>query len=104
MPEKRSVTSGPDAFLRKPGMSSGGHWIVTTYADGLEVRLGDRVRLGGDSGGAVVCDIGSGQFSADFPANEWAHLQKGIVVAFPAYGIIHMEEPEPDLHLVGRSK
>jgi hypothetical protein len=77
---------------------------VTKYADGQEVRVGDRVGLGEDNGGVVVCDIDSGDFSTDFTADEWAYLQKGIVVAFPTYGVIHMEEPEPDLHLVGRSK
>jgi hypothetical protein len=59
--------------------------------------------MGEDRGGVVVCDIGSGEFSADFPADEWAYLQKGIVVTFPTYGVIHMEEPEPDLHLIDRS-
>jgi hypothetical protein len=44
----------------------------------------------------------SGDFSSDFPATEWAYLQKGIVVTFPTYGIIHMEEPEADLQLIGR--
>jgi len=37
------------------------------YADGQEMRLGDRVRLGADDGGVVVCVIDTGEYSETHP-------------------------------------
>lgn len=72
------------------------------YADGQEVMLGDKVSLGGDSGGVVVGIISSGQFADGFPATEWLYLKRGILVQFPRFGLIHYETVEPDVALVSR--
>jgi hypothetical protein len=64
------------------------------YADGQEVRLGDRVKLGQDHGGVVTRFI-------DASDN---YLKKGVMVEFPTYGLIHYEEPEPDLQLIERAR
>lgn len=72
------------------------------YADGQDVRVGDKVRLGDDDGGVVVCSIDTGQYSAEAPETDWSYLKKGVVVRFPKYGLIHYEEAEPDLKLIGR--
>lgn len=73
------------------------------YSDGQEVRLGDKVRLGQDEGGVVVCSIDTGEFSDDYPMSQWGYLKKGVMINFPLYGLIHYEEPEPDLQLIGRA-
>ena len=73
------------------------------YADGQEVRLGDRVALGEDRGGVVVCSIDAGQGSADYPLAEWADLGRGALVEFPRYGLIHYGEPDEDLVLIERA-
>ena len=72
------------------------------YADGREVRLGDRVKLGEDEGGVVVFSIDMGEYSERFPQALWAYLEKGVMVEFPLYGLIHYDEAEPDLQLISR--
>jgi hypothetical protein len=73
------------------------------YADGQEVRLGDRVKLGQDEGGVVVASIDTGEYTDEHPEAQWAYLKKGVMIKFPIYGLIHYEDPEPDLQLIGRA-
>lgn len=72
------------------------------YADGQEMKLGDRVRLGADDGGVVVCLIETGEYSEEHPEGQWSYLKKGAMVEFPKYGLIHYEQPESDLQLIAR--
>jgi hypothetical protein len=72
------------------------------YSDGQEVHLGDRVRLGDDEKGVVVCIIDDDQFSPQFPKAQWAYLNEGALVCFPKYGPIHYKELEPDLEFLER--
>lgn len=74
------------------------------YWDGKEVMLGDRVRLGEDSGGVVVCSIDRNEYAKENPESSWGYLKKGVVIEFPKFGLIHYEEPEEDLELIERSK
>ena len=75
---------------------------MTKYADGQEVKLGDRVRLGADDQGVVVALVEKAEFGTGHPRDQWAYLKSGILVEFPSYGLIHYESPEPDLSLVER--
>jgi hypothetical protein len=72
------------------------------YADDQEAKLGDRVRLGEDDQGIVVCVIDAGEYSEAYPEAQWGHLKKGVLIAFPKWGLIHYEEAEPDLELIAR--
>ncbi len=74
------------------------------YADGQEVRLGDKVKLGADDGGVVVCSIDTGEYSDGYPEAQWGYLKKGVMITFPKYGLIHYEEAEPDLQLIERAQ
>jgi len=73
------------------------------YADGQDVKLGDRVRLGHDDGGVVVASIDTGVYSDRHSEAQWSYLKKGVMVEFPTYGLIHYEDPEPDLELIERA-
>lgn len=73
------------------------------YPNGQEVRLGDRVKLGKDDGGIVVCSVDTGEYSDDYPESQWGYLKKGVMINFPTYGLIHYEEPEAELQLVARA-
>lgn len=73
------------------------------YVNGEQVRLGDRVKLGDDNGGIVVCSIDTGEFSSAFPRAEWDYLARGVLIEFPRYGLIHYTEAEPGLALVERA-
>jgi hypothetical protein len=74
------------------------------YPDGQDVKLGDKVRLGDDTGGIVVCSIDTGEYSKHHPEAQWGYLKKGVMIKFPMYGLIHYEEPEPDLQLLARGE
>lgn len=72
------------------------------YADGRDVKLGDRVKLGDDDGGRVVCSIDTAEYSDECPEAEWSYLKQGVVISFPRFGLIHYVELEPDLQLIER--
>lgn len=74
------------------------------YFDGQDVKLGDKVRMGTDEGGVVVCSIDDGEYSDEHPKDQWGYLGKGVMIKFPLYGLIHYENPEPDLQLIGRAQ
>jgi hypothetical protein len=74
------------------------------YPNGEDVRLGDRVRLGADDRGAVVASIDTDEYSDAHPKAQWGYLKKGVMIEFPMYGLIHYEEPEPDLQLIERAQ
>jgi len=72
-----------------------------TYADGQQVRLGDRVDLGGHEG-EVVAIIHEAAYADGFSHGAWAYLGSGVLVRFEAYGLIHYRAPEDDLVLLAR--
>ena len=73
------------------------------YPDGQEVRLGDRVKLRQDDGGVVVASIDTNEYSDEHSKAQWGYLKKGVMIEFPKHGLIHYEEPEPDLQLIARA-
>jgi hypothetical protein len=74
------------------------------YSDGQDVRLGDHVKLGEDEGGIVVASIDTGEYGAEHSEAQWGYLKKGVLIEFRQYGLIHYEQPEPDLQLIGRAQ
>jgi len=76
--------------------------VSLKYSNGQEVRIGDKVAMGDDVGGVVVCDIGAGKFSPKYLADEWSYLKVGILIEFPKYGVVHIQGLDPDLKLIAR--
>jgi hypothetical protein len=74
------------------------------YPDGQDVRLGERVKLGQDGGGVVVASIDTNGYTSEHSEAQWGYLKKGVMIEFPKHGLIHYEELEPDLQLIGRAK
>ena len=75
------------------------------YPDGQSIQLGDKVRIGEDSGVIVVCSIDTNEYSEEYPKAEWASLNRGVLITFPLYGLIHYEEePDGDLVLIARAE
>jgi hypothetical protein len=73
------------------------------YVSGQTVKLGDKVSLGQDSDGVVVCVIDRGEYSEGYPESQWSYLKKGVMINFPLHGLIHYEEIEPDIRLIKRA-
>jgi hypothetical protein len=73
------------------------------YWNGQDVRLGDRVKLGDDDAGVVVCSIDTGEYSDEHPESAWGYLKRGVMISFPKYGLIHYEQSEEDLELIARA-
>lgn len=71
--------------------------------DGRTIMVGDKVRLGADEG-VVVFSIDSDENTDKFPKAEWEYLKRGIMVDFPALGLVHFEESDPCLILVGGAR
>jgi hypothetical protein len=73
------------------------------YSNGQQVKLRDRVGLGADRDGVVVCIIDTGEYTDRCPEKDWSYLKKGAVIEFPTFGLVHYEEIEPSVRLVERS-
>jgi hypothetical protein len=73
------------------------------YRDGQESRMGDRIRVGGDSSGVVVCSIDTNEYSPEFPREQWSYLGTGVMVHFTNYGLVRYTEPDEDLEFLGRA-
>lgn len=74
------------------------------YPDGQTVKVGDRVGLGDDDGGIVVCSIDDDEYSESYPKEAWEILEKGVLILFPLYGLIHYINPESGLRLISRGE
>ncbi|TXI85194.1 MULTISPECIES: hypothetical protein [unclassified Cupriavidus] len=72
------------------------------YVDGTEVRVGDRVLLGAEAPGVVVCSMETGEYSAGHPEAQWGYLIRGVMIEFPKYGLIHYLEMESDIVFIAR--
>jgi hypothetical protein len=73
------------------------------YRSGQEARLGDRIRVGGDSSGVVMCSIDTDEYSAEFSREQWSYLGTGVMIQFANYGLVHYTEPDEDLEFLGRA-
>jgi hypothetical protein len=51
-----------------------------------------------------VASIDTGEYNGEHPEAQWSYLKKGVMIKFPRHGLIHYEEPEADLQLVGRAQ
>jgi hypothetical protein len=75
------------------------------YPDGQSICLGDKVSIGEDSEGTVVCSIDTNEYSDEYPKAEWGYLNRGVLIRFPLRGLIHYEEePDSDIILIERAK
>jgi hypothetical protein len=72
------------------------------YPSGDEVRIGDRLRIGPSLLGTIVCSIDSGEYSPDYPKEQWAYLGRGVIVLTETAGLIHYKELDHDMQLVAR--
>jgi hypothetical protein len=72
------------------------------YSDGKLARLGDLVKLG-NAEGIIVFSIDTDEYSPDHPRECWSYLERGVMIEFPKYGLIHYITPGEDLEFVSRA-
>jgi hypothetical protein len=63
------------------------------YADGTEVRLGERVRISSGYSGIVVASIDTNEFDPGCSAEDWADLKTGILILTDTGALAHFEDP-----------
>ena len=73
------------------------------YRDGREVKVGDLVALGKDRGGVVVASVDADEYSSVCTREVWSYLERGVLIDFPLWGLIHYEEPDEDLEFISAS-
>lgn len=73
------------------------------YSSGELANLGDKVALGDDATGEVVCSLDTGEFTPRYPETAWAYLKHGVLINFPKHGLIHYLTAEPDLQFLERA-
>jgi len=73
------------------------------YPSGEKVVIGDRVKLWQGCHGTVVCSLDDGQYTPEYPENEWAYLKRGVLIESDEAGLIHYIQPEHSLELIARS-
>jgi len=54
----------------------------------MKLEIGDKIRIQGMTG-VVVALIADGKFAANYPADQWAHLEVGMMVDTAEAGLIH---------------
>ena len=60
---------------------------------GSPIKVGDTVRFVGDTmTGVVVCSIDTGEGSLNYPIEQWAYLEHGVMVDTKEAGLIHVDE------------
>ena len=73
------------------------------YPNGQDVRLGDRVKLGQDDGGGRGFDR-QNAYRSEYSKLNGVISRRAYWIEFRRYGLIHYEQPEPDLQLIARAQ
>ena len=67
------------------------------YADGTEVRLGDRVRITNGDTGTVVASMDTNEYGPEAPRENWAHMGEGILVRTDLGAIVQFDDSHSKL-------
>lgn len=59
------------------------------------MKVGDHVEVPGRMSGRIVANIDKGEYSAAYPASDWAHLKTGLLVETVEAGLVHL--PKSDM-------
>lgn len=61
------------------------------YSNGVEIRLGDRVRLSNGEEAVVVFSIDTNEYAQGFPKRQWQYLGSGIMVRTDNGALAHYQ-------------
>ena len=71
------------------------------YSDGTVVRLGDRLSVSNGDAGTVVASMDTAEYSDEYPKENWAEPETGIMVLTDRGALVHFEEVHS--HLLSRA-
>ena len=74
---------------------------VPRYCSGEDIHTGDQIDYAGQPG-EVVFVLETASFSPEFPQRDWSYLARGFMLRVNGYGLVHLEQADEDLRLVGR--
>ena len=63
------------------------------YADGTEVRIGERVRISSGYTAIVVVSIDTNECEPGFLTDDWADLKSGILILSDTGALAHLKDP-----------
>ena len=73
------------------------------YADGQEIKVGDRIRFPDGHTGIVGASMDTDQYSPQNPREQWSYLRRGIMVDTTFGGLVHYTDMSVDtFELVAR--
>ena len=72
------------------------------YCSGPEVHCGDLVTYNRQPA-TVVFVIERGEYTADFPADDWSHYGRGFMIRFENSALLMLEDADEDLVLIRRA-
>jgi hypothetical protein len=70
-------------------------------AKGRLIRLGNRASIGKAIDDVVVFSIDTDEFSSELPKDKWLYLGRGIMVQTERVGLVHLEETDEDVEIIG---
>jgi hypothetical protein len=65
------------------------------YPDGTEMRAGDRIRVQNGDTGVIVASMDAGEFSPDYPKDDWDQFKTGILVLTDKGALVRFDEASP---------
>lgn len=75
------------------------------YSDGVEIRMGDRVRLHGMHNGVVVVSVDTDEYSDECAKNVWeSELKSGVLVKCDEGALVHLDGTDPDPNAITRMR
>jgi hypothetical protein len=73
------------------------------YHNGLEIKVGDQVKLWDGCHGTVVCSLDTDEYSPSHTKADWGYLETGIIIDTDQAGLIHYLAANEDLELLSRA-
>jgi hypothetical protein len=62
------------------------------YVDGIEARLGDRVRITNGDTGTVIASMDTDEYGPEATKENWAHMGGGILVRTDRGALVQFDD------------
>ena len=59
------------------------------YSNGDLIHVGDKIQLGDDCIGIVVCSMDDDKYNQSYTKEDWSYLNEGILIEADSLGLLH---------------